>query len=379
MGRLCRKCRMQATFTFEGSKPAVYCKKHAEDGMVDIRSRCCSHESCTTQARFGFEGNKAKVYCKKHTEEGMIDVCSQRCLHGSCTKRPNFNFEGKKKAYCKQHAEDGMVNVLSLRCLHDSCTKRPSFNFEGKKEAYCKLHAKDGMISVIFARRSSNGGVAARRAPTGRVPTECPRLKTEILDDPVTRVSTQQSEVGKVHIRQSRRCSHESCTTHANYRFEGNNTSKYCKKHAEDGMVNFNAKRCLHDSCTKGPSFSFEGEKAAYCKQHAQDGMVNVRSQRCLHASCTKRPRFNFVGRKEAYCKRHAEDGMVSIICARRSLNGSCRIVGTARREPTDHVPSVCVRLKREMLDDPVTSVIDEAVSGATGRLKRSRWGINAK
>ncbi|CAM9932474.1 unnamed protein product [Laminaria digitata] len=415
MVRLCQKCRRQATFNSEGSEPAyckkhaedgmvdvrhhqyclhnscmkgpnfnlegnkkgAYCKQHAKDGMVDVRSRCCSHEPCTTQARFGIEGNKATVFCRKHAKDGMVDVCSKRCLHDSCTKRPNFNFEGKKKAYCKQHAEDGMVNVLNQRCLHDSCTKRPSFNFEGRKEAYCKLHAEGGMISIVFARRSSNGSGtvvgAARREPTDGAPTACAQVKKELfLDDPVMRISPQQSEVGKACVRRSKHCSHESCTTYANYRFEGdNNAKKTCKKHAEDGMVNVNGKRCLHDSCTKRSNFNFEGKKKAYCKQHAEDGMVNVVSQRCLHDSCTKRPSFNFKGRKKAYCKLHAEDGMISIVFARRSSNsnGSCTVVGTALRIPPDDVPTVGVRLKREILDDPVTSVSVETVSGAAGRL----------
>ncbi|CAM9647599.1 unnamed protein product [Laminaria digitata] len=80
----------------------------------------------------------------------------------------------------------------------------------------------------------------------------------------------------------------------------------------------------------------------------------------------------------EVYCKLHAEDG-VDNFCTKRSPNDSCTVVGASWRAEPDDVPTVCARLKREILDDPVTSVSVEALCEASGCLKRSRWGIHGE
>lgn len=64
---------------------------------------------------------------------------------------------------------------------------------------------------------------------------------------------------------------------------------------------------------------------------------------------------------------------MVSVICARRSSNGSYTVVETAGGVPTDDVPLVGDRPKREISDYPVTSLSVEAVSWVACRLKWSR------
>ena len=76
------------------------------------------------------------VYCKKHAANGMVNVSDKRCLYVSCTTVPCFIVEGSKTAvYCKDHAEHGMVNVHVQRCLYDSCKRRPSFNIKYGKRA----------------------------------------------------------------------------------------------------------------------------------------------------------------------------------------------------------------------------------------------------
>ncbi|CAM9318963.1 unnamed protein product [Laminaria digitata] len=74
--------------------------------------------------------------------------------------------------------------------------------------------------------------------------------------------------------------------------------------------------RCSHDACVAVPSFNVKGSKgAAFCKKHAEDGMVNVRSySRCSSDACMTLPRFNVKGSKRpAFCKNHALDGMVNL------------------------------------------------------------------
>ena len=84
--------------------------------MVNVNTRHCSHDSCMKKPYFNVEGSKTAVYCRQHADDGMVDVLSKRCSQDSCTKQPGFNFVGSRtSAFCKQHAEDGMVNVRTRR------------------------------------------------------------------------------------------------------------------------------------------------------------------------------------------------------------------------------------------------------------------------
>ncbi|CAM9380705.1 unnamed protein product, partial [Laminaria digitata] len=52
------------------------------------------------------------------------------------------------------------------------------------------------------------------------------------------------------------RCQYKLCKVTAHYNDEGRKLPAYCKKHAEDGMVNVGSRRCSHDTCMKHPSFN---------------------------------------------------------------------------------------------------------------------------
>ncbi|CAM9987660.1 unnamed protein product, partial [Laminaria digitata] len=49
--------------------------------MVYIRatSRRCSHDSCPRRPSFNFKGSKSAMYCKEHAEDGMVDIVTKRC------------------------------------------------------------------------------------------------------------------------------------------------------------------------------------------------------------------------------------------------------------------------------------------------------------
>lgn len=89
-----------------------YCKRHAEDGMVDVGHNSCSYASSNTRPIFNATGSKMAVYCKQHAMEGIVNVRRKRCSHDSCTKQPTVNTEGSKTAaYYKQNTDNDMVNV----------------------------------------------------------------------------------------------------------------------------------------------------------------------------------------------------------------------------------------------------------------------------
>ena len=134
----------------EGSKRAVFCRQHAEDGMLDARNRRCSYDSCTTRPLYNVECENSPLFCKQHAEGGMVNVGGKRCSYNSCTKNSSYNVDGVKPAlYCKTHADDGIIIVCGRRCTHGSGTKNPGFNLEGiRLPMHCKRHAEIRMIDM---------------------------------------------------------------------------------------------------------------------------------------------------------------------------------------------------------------------------------------
>ena len=88
--------------------------------MVSFRSnRCCSHDTCTTVPSYNIEGSKKAhaVYCKKHAQDGMVDVVHKRCKHDSCTTIPSL----------PRSTSSAFVELCSLPSPYDEHREVPNF------------------------------------------------------------------------------------------------------------------------------------------------------------------------------------------------------------------------------------------------------------
>ena len=304
------ECNKQPAFNVEGETKALYCKAHAKEGMVDIKSKRCAHSECNKHPAFNVEGETNALYCKAHATEGMVDITHKPCAHPKCNTRPTFNVEGETKAlYCKAHATEGMVDIKNKRCAHSECNKQPVFNVEGETKAlYCKAHATEGMVDI----------------------THKPCAHPECNKQPVFNVEGETKALYcKAHATEgmvdivNKRCVHPECNKQPTFNVEGETNALYCKAHATEGMVDITHKPCAHPKCNTRPTFNVEGEtKALYCKAHATEGMVDIVNKRCAHPECNKQPTFNVEGETNAlYCKAHATEGMVDIKSKRCASN----------------------------------------------------------
>ena len=108
--------------------------------------------------------------------------------------------------------------------------------------------------------------------------------------------------------------------------------------------------------------------RSIYCKRHAENGAMKFSVRFCLLDGCMKIPNYNFLGNKIGlYCNLHAEDGMVNV--------NTSRVDKAARRVPTYDLRTACAGIKRNTLDDAVTSPRVEKLCEATGCRNWSRWG----
>ncbi|CAN0459157.1 unnamed protein product, partial [Scytosiphon promiscuus] len=54
------------SFNIAGSKKPLFCKQHAGDGMVDVRSKRCSHDACSRMPAWGVFSDVSGSVCADH-------------------------------------------------------------------------------------------------------------------------------------------------------------------------------------------------------------------------------------------------------------------------------------------------------------------------
>ncbi|CAN0418819.1 unnamed protein product, partial [Laminaria digitata] len=135
-------------FNFEGSKTAVYCKQHAEDGMMVVNTKLCLYDSCNKRPSFSFEGIRPAVYCKQHAEDGMICILTKRALNQSRTvagdaRRVPTDVAPTVWVQLKQEVLDGSLTSLSIEALSESAgsLKRSRGEVGGKQPTHSLDHA----------------------------------------------------------------------------------------------------------------------------------------------------------------------------------------------------------------------------------------------
>eukprot|EP00121_Abeoforma_whisleri_P016073 Awhi_evm1s14768 len=128
-------------------------------------------------------------------------------------------------------------------------------------------------------------------------------------------------------IKDPTRCQKDNCHFQSRYNFRGQETSLYCMKHAEFGMVenhqppsprvNRKDKKCLSPGCDGIAIYAVHssGKIPLYCKRCKTSKMsMNKRKEYCRHGECTEKAMFDRVGAKKPnFCLQHRTPGMVYI------------------------------------------------------------------
>jgi hypothetical protein len=264
-------CSVRAGFGMNGTTDALYCKKHATSGMIDIKNKKCSYAGCTISANYNLAGLRAQ-YCVSHKTEGMICVTKRSCAYPGCRISPSFNITGEKRGmYCEAHKLAGMINVISKQCIFKGCTTYPTFNSTGATSGlYCAAHKINGMINVTEYRKCDTEGCSTRPTYGYMQAIACAKHKKSDM-----RVFSQDL------------CKENGCMIRANYNYEEGQKAEYCSKHKLVGMINVKDSRCLEENCNLIPSFNASGQKKGlYCARHKKVGMINVRERTCKTLHC---------------------------------------------------------------------------------------------
>lgn len=133
-------------------------------------SKQCQHPRCKNQASHGKIGEKAEL-CADHANDEMVNVVKRRCSHIGCTQHASFGDVGSDKAErCAEHANWTAVNVRHMKCSHSGCIKQASYGKAGGKADSCAEIPRRAWSTFKKRGRAKRGAPGSRRMarPVGR-------------------------------------------------------------------------------------------------------------------------------------------------------------------------------------------------------------------
>ena len=284
----CKTCGQEgvdkrASYSYEGEKQRLYCAKHKQLNMVNVKDKKCIFQGCKKQPNYNIAGQTKGLYCVEHKQPDMIDVKNKKCQFQGCKKCPTYNIAGQLKGlYCVSHKQPNMIDIKHKKCLFQGCKKRPIFNTVGHLNGlYCVTHKQPDMINV-----------------------------------------------------KDKTCQFQGCKKQPIFNTAGQLKGIYCAEHKQPDMIDVKNKKCIFQGCKKQPKFNIMGQlKGLYCAEHKLPDMVNVISKICQFQGCKKRPNFNISGQLDGiYCVTHKQPDMVDV------KNKKCRFQSCKRR-PTYGLP----------------------------------------
>ena len=385
---------------------------HANNGDVSIELKIirkkgglCKHEGCTKHAIFGNEGGEAE-YCKKHKQEGMIDVSNPKCIHEGCKTQPSYGNEGGTPEYCAKHKLEGMIDLNSKKCIHKGCKTQPSYGNEGGTREYCKKHFNENHPNestlsnhgikennvILFLQKHVNSPLVIKKQVTRYEPDILIRLEHVVIIIEVDenchrgkKYSNDEERENKIHIAlglsvifirfnpdsytDKMKQKIKSCwkkngnriievinETEWNHRLNvlldttlssiansysyNSNTKQtiklfYDNYHHDDSIphrVN-PSHLCKHKGCMERPIFYNEGKRAQYAVDHKAENMVDVLSPTCKHKGCMERPIFynegkraqNAVDRKAENVRNRKAENVLLIVKQRMCKHEGCK------------------------------------------------------
>jgi hypothetical protein len=118
--------------------------------MVDVIHKRCEFDACPVQPSFNFSGEKNGKYCKVHAVDGMVDVKSRKCKQTAFT--------------CDVIVHNNKYEGFCLRCYVHAFPDRPvSRNYKTKENEVVNFLKRRFPNSDIVHDKLVLGGCSCRR------------------------------------------------------------------------------------------------------------------------------------------------------------------------------------------------------------------------
>ena len=267
------RCTVNAYFNWVGQKSGLFCKLHAEEGMINVRNAICGE--CGTQASYGHVGGRPE-FCAGHRKPQMVDLKSSKCRCGSGGYKV-YGLFGEKPTHCSSCRDPDLhVNVIAPYCTE--CDTQASYGLEEGRPIHCATHRGRGEGIVTSARcRATNCGKASVYGLPDQRPQYCGAHRPPGTED-----------------TRSVRCKRgglNGCKVQAKFGFPGKGREA-CSDHTAAGMVFVvSGAVCLAlddhgQACKSPPVFGLSCGSPEYCDAHAPQQRFYAQLLDLRHAAC---------------------------------------------------------------------------------------------
>ena len=288
----CITCnKVLPSYNYKGMKKPLYCVSCALPGMENITDKKCIVCNKIT-ASFGYIDGK-KEYCANDKLLNMIDLTKSKCI--ICGIIAQFNFPNETKGlYCSKHKLKNMEDLFNPKCK--TCGKFASYGFINGKKEYCSKCKQFGMINIYGKKCLGKNDEKCDTDPSFGIPggkaTHCVKCKDLTMID----------------------LKHKMCETCnkliATFNFKDTKIPKYCKTHAEIGMIDITAIRCTE--CTTTATFGIPGNQSSKCVNHKITNMITNPRTRCVINKCDEIALYGL--NKQIHCEDHKKPNEYNLV-----------------------------------------------------------------
>ncbi|CAN0479868.1 unnamed protein product, partial [Scytosiphon promiscuus] len=119
----------------------------------------CLHDSCAKGPSFNVEGSKMAAYCKQHADQGMVNVSSKRCSHSLCTRQPTWGLLIDSAA--KGDILGSPVINFKQRCKAKDCMSVSRWGLNGLQPTHCRNHGplEVGLVCTVGRARCNKSSI----------------------------------------------------------------------------------------------------------------------------------------------------------------------------------------------------------------------------
>jgi hypothetical protein len=308
----CEKCdNSQPNFNYSDKDFGIRCKKHREEGMINIIRPQCDHidkegEECQENAYYGYSDNMFKIKCEKHKEKGMIEKRNQRCHYinpengEQCETKSSYKItENYTATRCGKHKNQNMICSEKRICNYifpdgKKCNTHAIYGYEkDNKRIRCSSHILEGMEDLLNNKCEFIDDVTHEK---------CKLLASYGYEEDNKRIRCSGHKLKNMEDLSCKKC--EECKTIASFGYEKDGIKRMCAKHKLKDMINLHKNYCEFDGCGKIAYYKYESDrKNRFCFSHKLSGMITSNNRSCKE--CNVSASYGELFSDKIHCKAH--------------------------------------------------------------------------
>lgn len=125
IGVKCEICKKKAKYSLSKYAIPTRCIEHKTKTMIKYHYNFCRYGNCLKVSNYGFLSEKKyehireykieyldiPLYCHKHKQKNMYNLKKKICIYGTCDTVAKYGFKGHLPIFCKTHKTCAMYRL----------------------------------------------------------------------------------------------------------------------------------------------------------------------------------------------------------------------------------------------------------------------------